>query len=482
MQVPLKLETLDIAVIALFVAAILALGFSARVRDHSLLQYLAAGRNLSLPAFVGTLVSTWYGGIMAIGDSVKAFGFGTFLLMGVPYYVFAVIYALVLAPRVRAADQISIPERFSTQWGKASGLIGAALVFLLAVPAAHVLMLGTLVKLFTGWPILPGVVVGTALGTLFLYRGGLLADVRAGMLAFVMMYVGFGVILVWCLVHHPLIPTLSTIDPSLKHWDGGGGGLLFVSYFILGAWTLVDPGFHQRVSSARSPELGRKGVLICVVAWMVFDLLSMTTALYALAILKPIPEGLSFFPILASQVLPPGLRAVFLCGILGAVLSAAVGYTLVAGATFGREFVQRLRPSMTDDQTKTWVRIGLFVTCVTAATLAVSVDNVVVDLWYAYSGAIVGALLIPMLASYVPSKRLFTSPKWVNASMIGAFLVSFSWMIYGKRTGNPFLEVYVSGSRFTLGTVIPGIAVSGLILLIGHVERAQTQRRTTDDR
>ena len=90
---------LDLAVILLFTACLAALGFSAKLRENSVLQYLAAGRQLSLAAFVATLVSTWYGGILGMSESVSYFGLGTWVLMGVPYYVFGVIYAVWLALR-----------------------------------------------------------------------------------------------------------------------------------------------------------------------------------------------------------------------------------------------------------------------------------------------------------------------------------------------------------------------------------------------
>ncbi|HEY0866380.1 MAG TPA: hypothetical protein VGE01_03320, partial [Fimbriimonas sp.] len=184
----MTLHPIDGAVVALFLAAILALGFSARLRDNSILQYLAAGRSLSLAAFVATLVSTWYGGILGIGESVSYYGWGTWLLMGVPYYVFALFYALWMAERVRGSEQISLPERLHARWGRGVGVVGAILVFLLALPAAHVLMLGVLVRAFTGWDLAWAVGVAAVAGALFLYRGGLLADVRASLLAFVMMY------------------------------------------------------------------------------------------------------------------------------------------------------------------------------------------------------------------------------------------------------------------------------------------------------
>jgi len=464
----LNLGPLDAFVLLAFLAAILCLGFSAKLRDNTLLQYLAAGRNLSMPAFVATLVSTWYGGVLAVGDGIKEFGFGVILLLGVPYYVFALMYALFFAERVRGSEQISIPEKLSQRWGKATGLVGAGLVFMLAVPAAHVLMLGTMLHLFTGWGLNVSTVIATVVGTLFLYKGGLLADVRAGMLAFAMMYIGFFVIAGWCLTHYPPSHVIAHLDPSLKHLDGGQGWLGFLSFFILGSWTLVDPGFHQRVASARSPAVGKKGLYVCVAFWALFDILSTITGLYAVSILSPSLSGLEFFPRLGNQILPPGLKAIFLCGLTGTILSAMVGYTLVSGATFGREFVARLKPGLPDAQIKLYTRTGFAVACFFAIVIAFQVQNVVVDLWYAYAGVVVGALLLPVSAAYLAKFKLKSASGWITASMIGAFITSFAWLLWCKRTQNDEYMVSIAGHKFGLGTIIPGLIVSAIVLGLGE--------------
>ncbi|AIE83853.1 sodium:solute symporter family protein [Fimbriimonas ginsengisoli] len=482
----LTLSPLDIVVVVLFVGAILALGFSARVRESSVLQFLAAGRTLTLPVFVATLVSTWYGGILGVGESVSYYGFGTWLLIGIPYYVFALIYAFWLAPKVRGAEQISLPERIASRWGKNAGLTAAILVFLLAVPAAHVLMLGVLVQQFTGWGKELSIVVATIAGTLFLYKGGLLADVRAGILAFLMMYVGFGVIVGWCLIHHPPAATFATIeDKKLLTFTGGQAWPAIVSFFILGAWTLVDPGFHQRVASAASPDTGRKGVLVSVGFWFLFDVLSITTGMYALALLKPLPtDTLAIFPELGQLVLPPGLKAVFLCGMLGTITSAMVGYTLVGGASFGREIVGRIS-SLTDKEIKNWTRAGFVIVCLAAIALAWQIQSVVA-LWYAWSGCVIGAMLIPVAAAY--GKRERFSPSSVVTSMIIAFGVSFGWLFYTQRTKNLFQEVawirigdgwkfalppipesqQANAFTFSVGTLLPGLVISALVLGLGE--------------
>lgn len=466
---PLTLTPLDYAIMALFAAGIAALGFSARLRENSTLQLVAAGRRLTLPLFVATLVSTWYGGILGVGESASYYGLGTWLLFGAPYYVFAVLYAFVLAPRVRAAPEISIPERLHARFGRGAGITGAALVFLLAVPAAHVLMLGVLARSVFGggWP--QALLVAIAVGAVFLYRGGLLADARVSLLSFVMMFVGFGTILAYCLVAYPAERYIGAIpNKALLSLTGGQGPLVIASFFVLGAWTLVDPAFHQRVASATDSATGRKGVLVSVGFWVLSDLLLVGVGMYGIALLgSRMPENpLFIYPALGEAVLPPGLKALFICGMAGTVLTALVGYTLVSGATFGRELIGRLRPAMTDEAKVKWSRLGLFIAGGVAFVLALEIKSVVA-LWYSWAGAIIGSLLAPVCCSY-GLIRLRSGSGTVVVSMLVAFGVTISWLVYGISNDNPFLEVAVAGEKVSLGTLAPGIVASAAVLAIGE--------------
>ena len=465
----MSLAPLDLAVVALFVAGILALGFSARLRNNSVLQFIAAGRSLTLPVFVATLVSMWYGGILGVGESVASYGIGTWVLLGVPYYVFAILYAFVFAKRVRGAEEISLPERLELRFGRPVALLGAGLVFLLAVPAAHVLMLGVLVKFVSGWNLTVSVLVGTAVGTAFLYKGGLLADARVSLLAFLMMYIGFAAIVAFCLVHFPLGETFRALradKPAMFAWDGGQGIPFVVSFLILGSWTLVDPGFHQRVASSASPAIGKTGVLVSVFFWFLFDVMSISTGMFAVAKVAK-PEPMLLFPMFGDQVLPSGLKAVFLCGMLGTIVSAMVGYTLVSGATVGREIVARVHGGLDDRAVKAWTRAGFVFACLWAIGLALSIKSVV-DLWYAWSGAVVGALLVPVALSYGLLWKSRVSSACVFAATAMSFGASLCWLIYGIRTENPYLNVSIFGWSFSLGTLLPGLVISALVVGAGE--------------
>ena len=473
----MNLGPLDAALILAFIGAILALGFSVRLRENTTLQFIAAGRALTLPVFVATLVATWYGGILGIGESVSYFGLGTWLLLGVPYYVFALVYGLLLAKRVRAADQISIPERIGATWGKGPALIAAGLVFLLGVPAAHVLMLGTLTQALTGWSLPLSVIVATFGSSLFLYKGGLLADARVSLLSFAMMYVGFAVIVVYCLVHFPIAQTWSKFDGGpLLSIDGGTGPLVVLSFFILGAWTLIDPGFHQRVASAKDPQTGRKGVLVSIAFWIVFDVLTVTTGMYALALMDPLPTNiLLLFPLFGDQVLPSGLKAVFICGMLGTILTAMVGYSLVSGATLGREIVCRAFGISDERKAANWSRVGILLACVVAVLVSLAFNSVVA-LWYLWAGAIVGALLLPTLVSYVSKRPERFAPHVVSISMLSGFIISLAWLVWTKSRGQGQAVTLATGVEFDIGTLLPGVAAGALVLLVGSMALGRSRK------
>ena len=84
--------TLDQAMILLYLLGILGLGFFKRSkRDEK--TFLFAGRKLTIPAFVATLVATWYGGILEIGRFSFENGIVTWLIFGFSYYIAAILFS-----------------------------------------------------------------------------------------------------------------------------------------------------------------------------------------------------------------------------------------------------------------------------------------------------------------------------------------------------------------------------------------------------
>ena len=59
-------------------------------------DYLFASRKMTLPSFIATIVTTWYGGILEIGNFSYNYGIVTWIIFGVYYYIAAIIYGFLI--------------------------------------------------------------------------------------------------------------------------------------------------------------------------------------------------------------------------------------------------------------------------------------------------------------------------------------------------------------------------------------------------
>ena len=185
----------DMAVIVVYFGAVLLIGFLTARKSGDIAEYLLAGRSLTTPVFVMTLVSTWYGGILGVGEFSYLYGISNWFIQGLPYYIFALVFALILARRVRATSFATIPDKLQDAYGRPTAVLGGILTFLLMTPAPYILMIAVLLQLVTGWSYLLCVVLGTLATTAYLYAGGFRSDVNTDILEFFLMFIGFAVIL-----------------------------------------------------------------------------------------------------------------------------------------------------------------------------------------------------------------------------------------------------------------------------------------------
>ena len=98
------LHFLDWIVVILYIAFMLGVGFYFSKRKQGFDDYFMAGRNLTAPLLVGTLVSTFYGLDTLFGTSEVGFleGISAFFAYSLPYTLLYIIMA-ILAPNFKAA-------------------------------------------------------------------------------------------------------------------------------------------------------------------------------------------------------------------------------------------------------------------------------------------------------------------------------------------------------------------------------------------
>lgn len=416
------------------------------------LEYLVAGRSLTLPAFVATLVATWYGGILGVGEYAWRHGLSNWLVFGVPYYLYAGVFALFLAGRARRTQVLSMPDLLEQKYGRSAALVGAGTLFVMTAPAAYVLMLGVMIQLATGWPLWLGVTVGTLFSTAYVFRGGLRAVVTTDILQFCLMFLGFLILVPVCVVRWGGWSFLSThVPPGHLSWDGGLGTQAIVVWYFIAMSTLVEPAFYQRCYAARDESVARRGIAISIGLWMLFDFLTTTAGLYARALLPDLADPVRAFPALGNLALPPLWNGVFIVALLATIMSTIDSYAFLGAVTLGRDVIGRWR-GLDDAASLPLCRWGLAATAVLAIALALIAGSVV-TLWKTLGSVGTPVLLLPMVLAHTP---FVMSGRRVVTAMLASGSVSLLWLILGR--GGPWLG---------LEAIFPGLLVSAAVVGTG---------------
>lgn len=425
---------LDGVLVLAYLAAMVGVSLYKRPSASDESGFLLSGRSLSLPAFVATLVSTWYGGILGVGEFGYTYGVSQWVVFALPYYVFALLFAWFLAPKIRAGNHVTIPDAVGATFGPATGKAAAVGIAVLVNPAPYLLMGALVVLFFLPSLSLPLVSISLSLLTAgYVMLGGFRAVVNTDRVQIVLMYLGFLLLVVfaWMRFGSPL-EMWDALPATHRDPTGGHSTGYILVWFFIALWTFVDPGFHQRCAAAKTPEIARKGILVSVGFWFVFDVLTLATALYGAVLLPDLAEPGTMYLALGAELLPSGLMGLFLIGILATIMSTLDSYLFLAGQTVGRDLFS------------IGTRKGIAISAVVSLGLIAWVPSVI-GLWYTIGTVVIPGLLIPVLGVYMPVFRI----KRMTVLMISASGTSLVWMLFlYDSTG---IEPFYPGLGVALG-------------------------------
>ncbi len=452
------MNILDLTLLGLYLAFLVYIGFR-RLSDgkNNVDEYLVMGRRLALPGFVASLVSTWYGGILGVGEYSYRYGLANWVVFGLPYYLGALLFALFLARRARRTMLYTIPDQLENAYDRKTSLAGALLVFITTVPAAYVLQIGFLANTVLGIPVEAGIIAGTLFSIFYIFTGGLRSDVITDRAQFILMFSGFAIMLVFLLFNYGGLSFITGNVPSENLTLTGGRPFTYILvWYFIALGTLVDPAFYQRCFAAKSETVARNGIFIAIGFWALFDFMTTSTGLYARAIIPDLADPATSYPMLAVKVLPGVFRSIFLLGLFATVMSTVDSFTFISGQTFGKDFIHKIWGG----DVKKLTRIGLAAAGGVAVLIAVFKQSVVA-IWYDLGSISTASLLIPLASSF--SARWRMRPNFAFIAVIAGGLAVIIWMISGYATGQ---------ERFLgIDSIYPGLAVSGAVYAVDRISR-----------
>ncbi len=418
------------------------------------------GRQLTLPGFLLSLVSSWYGGILGSSEYSYSYGFSNWIVLGVPYYVFAILFAIFLARRAREKYVISIPHLIGDSYQGQGRILSGLLVLILATPAPYVLTIGVLLNWLFGIPVIWGIIAGAAFSYLYVYRDGLAVIIRTDLFQCVLMYAGYFLLVsfAWLSWESPvaLWQGLQLSAPEHVSATGGEPVSYILVWFFMASWTLVSPMFHQRVYALRKAGQARIGIVLAVLMWFVFDSLTTLAGLYAFAHIPELADPRVAHLALGEAVLPAGLLGIFIVAIFSVVMSTLDTELFVSGVSLGPDILGRVKGFQTLSE-PVMTRIGMALVTVISVGLAILVPSVV-DIYYLIGTLAVPGLLLPVLGGVGLAPRI--RPGLVRLHL---------WLVPAAAAGWYLLGLWLPGRLPAIEPFYPGCLVSGLIWSAGWI-------------
>ena len=407
-------------------------------------EYLYLSRKLTLPSFIATIVTTWYGGILEIGRYSYLHGIVTWFIFGFFYYISAIFFALYIGPKLHKNNIESIPQYFKIKYGMVAEKLSSIVLILLSSPAPYLMILSTLLMHILDINLNTALIFGIVFSITYIYSGGFKSIINTDIIQFIFMYLGFFSMLVYLIYNFGGFEYLIKNVPDKNLTITGNLPIGFIlSWSLISMITFIDPSIFQRTYASQNIKTIQKGFLVSIGFWFIFDILTISVGLYASALIDvEALNGINPYLYLADTYLPTILKNIFYIGLLSIVMSTIDSFFFVSSMTISNDLINKKKKNNN--------KIALILTGIISYIIAINF-NFVIDIWYIFGSISASALLIPFLMILFKPNRLLKYPTIV---LLLPIFVSLLWIYLDYPYG--------------IDLMYPGIVVSGLLCTINR--------------
>ena len=413
------MHVIDYTIISIYLAGMVGVGLWFAKKHTDFDDFFLAGRSLTTPLLITTLISTYYGVDVLFGDSQLGFTDGVVAWFGYarPTYAFFLIAAFLLAQRLRKEDFKSLPDILDKYYGRNTRYVSAVTSFIYSLPALSLYGFGMLGDVILGWEPIIGMLVLGGIGLVYTLTGGFWAVVLTDSIQFVMMCVVLALAFPFAM---NLIGGFDSMIEKLpsSYFDTMGdlSIWLIIIYASTGLAILVEPTFYQRIFAAKSYKNVRNALVIGIFIWGSYDWIITILAMAAKTgtlmkimgdpIIDPgVAPDAALLTIMVAA-LPVGALGLFMAGVLSTEMSTLDSYCLVAGGNVAYDIYKpAFKPDATDDELIRTTRYGILLSWLLGFAMAVSFEQML-GLWVFMASILISSTMTPILLGiYVPSFR-----------------------------------------------------------------------------
>lgn len=426
---------LDWLAVLMYLGSMLLIGWIVSRKVKSSHDYLLAGRSLTYPIMVATVMSTWYGAGAVFGTAELAFssGIAAFIVWCIPAHLGRIPLALWVAPKVRNIRGTTIPALLSQLYAKPVGILGAILIVCFSTRLQDIVSVGIMGSTISGMETWISGSIITAVVVLYTLFGGLWSVAMTDVMQFFLMTTITLLLLPILWFNVGGFEGLSQLVPA-SHFTPTGG-LPFTSllvFFFLGYQVYADPTAYQRFGASKTANTAKRAFLTCLVVWLSFDVVMTLLGIIARSAYPDMHPSRAFLTVAVNN-LPPFAAGLWVSSILAAIMSNMSGFFLVGATTMACDIFKPLfKANMTDKEQIKYTRWSIILISVAGCAMAFQF-KMVLDAVVFLGGLYVASALVPVLGGLFWRKRLTVAGGFL--SMFGGMATTFIWQFMKNPYG-----------------------------------------------
>jgi len=450
-----------LAAILAYLVVLFAVGIFLARRARSKDDFLVAGRRLTAPVLVGTLLATWIGSgdIFSVADLSYHHGYSSLIGSAGGWIGIAVVF--FVAGRVREFGQYTVPDILEARYNHWARILATVTTIVASTTIVSYQFRGG------GWllnivsngaiPVEQAMMIVAGFVVLYTLLAGMISvaylDVINGLMILGGVFLALPFALQWGGgLENIRANVTARADPFLGNltWVRALG--YFVPTMLL---ALGNGNMYQRFFSARDPREARRAV----VGWIAGVIL-IGVALQSLAVIGSSGfKGLSkaesgkILLLVAHDALPVAVGCLLLAAITAIIISTADSFLLVPASNVVRDIYQRfINPRVSDRRMLLYSRVAVVALGACAYSLISFFPRILDAAYAAYT--VYGAGITPALMAVFFWKRASAAAGVV--SILAGMSVTVAWEIANKV-----------GGRLPLGlpAIYPAL-LSSIVLLV----------------
>ncbi|MGW2559009.1 sodium:solute symporter [Streptomyces sp. NPDC001514] len=436
----------DYAVIVVYLAGMLAMGWWGMRRAKSKSEFLVAGRRLGPWMYSGTMAAIVLGGASTIGGVGLGYKYG---LSGA-WMVFTIGLGLLalsvfFSARIARLKVYTVSEMLDLRYGGRAGLITGVVMwaYTLMLAVTSTIAYATIFDVLFDMNRTIAIILGGSIVVAYSTLGGMWSITLTDMVQFVVKTIGVLLLLLpIAVVKAGGFAEMKAQLPTEYFAPLGIGGETIFTYVLIYTFgMLIGQDIWQRVFTARNDKVARYGGTVAGTYCLVYAIAGAVIGTAAKVLYPNLANADDAFATIVKDELPLGVRGLVLAAALAAVMSTSSGALIACATVANNDIWQRLRGAITHhradgephDEVK-GNRAFILAMGVAVIVIAIGLNNVIEALTVAYN-LLVGGLLVPILGGLLWKRG--TVHGALSAVVVGGLAVIGLMWHYGILANQP---------------------------------------------